>query len=95
MKALAQHPLALYAFSVVICLCIMIFVDYHLGEKAEYVNAWEMVQKLMGLETGSKESLILKKLGVTGSFLVILLINSLLGILLVQLSRLFFKLFHS
>jgi len=95
MKMLFNYPLLSYAIATIVCLCIMVIVDYILGAKAQYLNAWGIVNKLFGREIEIGNCLALRQFGLVGSTVLMLLINTILGIILIQIIKLFIRLFHS
>ena len=95
MKDLFNHPFMIYAAAGFACLGIMIIVDYVLGAEAEHLNAWVIINKLLGNDVGIGESLAIRKFGLAGATLLMLLVNSLFGTILIQLIRLFIGLIHS
>ncbi|MEZ5083794.1 MAG: hypothetical protein R2750_10140 [Bacteroidales bacterium] len=95
MKTLFIYPFMIYAVAAIACLCIMIIIDYILGAEAEHLNAWVIINRLFGRETGIGDSLAIKHLGVAGATAVMLLMNTIFGAILIQLIRLFIRIFHS
>ena len=51
MKTFIHHPFTIYLAASLACLCIMIIVDYMLGSEAEHLNAWAILNKLLGKDT--------------------------------------------
>jgi hypothetical protein len=95
MKTLFNYPLMIYAVAAVACLCIMIIIDYILGAEAEHLNAWVIINCLLGRETGIGDSLAIKHLGLAGATIVMLLMNTIFGAMLIQLIKLFIRIIHS
>lgn len=75
------------AFSLASCL-IMIVVDYHLGSHAEFLNAFSVLERLLGRELSVNESLVARKLGAAGGFVVVAIVNVIIGGILVIVVRL-------
>ena len=73
-------------------LAVMIIVDVILGPKAEFLNAYSVVQRLIGQTPSAGESLVAQKLGAFGEFIVVLATNLAVGGILTALVRLFTKL---
>lgn len=95
MKALFNHPFLIYAAATMASLCIMVIIDYILGAEAEHLNAWVIINQLFGHDTGIGDSLVIRKLGLFGATLVMLLVNTCIGVVLIQAIRLFIRLIHS
>jgi hypothetical protein len=95
MKTLFHHPFLIYLAAGIACLCIMIIVDYVLGAEAEHLNAWVIINRLLGNETGIGDSLAIRKMGLAGAGLLMLASNALFGAVLIQLIRLFIRIIHS
>ncbi len=72
----------------------MIVIDYLLGAEAEHLNAWGIVNKLVGNDIGIADSLAIKSFGLYGAAILTLVINSILGIILIQLLKGIVQLFH-
>ena len=78
----------IYLIVLLLCCVIMVVIDYFLGERAEYLNAWSLVVKLFHLPFEVPTSRIMQQYGVGGELLVVLLINGVIGFILVQIIRL-------
>lgn len=68
----------LVAFSLASCL-IMIVVDYYLGSKAEFLNAFSVLERLLGRESSVDDSLVARKLGAVGEFVVVAVASIIAG----------------
>lgn len=95
MKILINYPIAIYVAAGIACLCIMIIIDYILGPEAEHLNAWAIVNRLLGNKPNIGDSLAIKHLGLSGATLLMLLANALFGILLIQLLKFIIRIIHS
>lgn len=95
MKTLFHYPISIYCIAAVAALCIMIIADYLLGAEAEHLNAWAIINRLFGVETGIPNSMAIRHLGLVGATFLMLAINTLLGVILVQLMRLVIYIVHS
>jgi hypothetical protein len=73
----------------------MVIVDYLLGAEAEHLNAWVIINQLFGNSTSIGDSLAIKQFGLTGATFVMLLANTLFGIVLVQLIKGIIHIVHS
>ncbi len=87
MKTLFEHPLIIYITAGLACLFIMIVIDYLLGPEAEHLNAWVIVNKLVGNDLGIADSLAIKSFGLYGAAILMLIVNSILGLVLMLLLR--------
>ena len=94
MKTLFCYPIMVYVAAGFACLCIMVIVDYILGAEAEHLNAWVIISRLFGRDTGLGDSLAIQHLGLLGATFLMLVINSICGIILVQLTKLIIRLVH-
>ena len=95
MKTLFNHPVLIYAVAGMASLCIMIIIDYVLGAEAEHLNAWVIVNRLIGRETGIGDSLAIRHLGLIGATLLMIAANTIFGAVIIQGIRLFIQLIHS
>ncbi len=87
MRAIFDYPYSIYLISGLACLLIMLIIDFHLGVEAEHLNAWEILNKLIGNDIGIEDSLAIRIFGLYGSVIITLLINSILGIILTHLIK--------
>ncbi len=95
MKTPFNYPISIYVTAGIACLAIMMLVDFVLGPEAEHLNAWAIMNKQLGRNTGIPDSLAFKQLGLWGATVVMLLINLLFGILLVNLIKGIIHLIHA
>lgn len=95
MKTLFNYPSMVYVAAGMACLCIMIIIDYVLGAEAEHLNAWVIVNRLLGQATSVGDSLAIRALGLPGATILMLVANSLFGIVLIQLIKIFIRIVHS
>ena len=95
MKTLFAYPVLIYVAAALACLCIMIIIDFFLGAEAEHLNAWVILNRLLGRDPGVGDSLAIRHLGLAGATALMLLANTLFGAVLLQLVRLIIRLFHS
>lgn len=65
-----------------ISLFIMIAVDYLLGARAEFVNAWSVVERLVGKTPVAGDSVVHQRFGATGELITVLAINIAIGAIL-------------
>ena len=68
-------------------LLVMITVDHLLGEKAEFLNAWSVVERLSGRTPSAGDSVVYRNFGGFGELVVVLLVNSSIGAGLAFLAR--------
>lgn len=95
MKTLLNYPVLIYIIAAIACICIMVIIDYVLGAEAEHLNAWVIINRLFGRETGIGDSLAIRHLGIVGATAVMLLMNTIFGVVLIQLIKLFIRIIHS
>ena len=95
MRTIFAHPITIYAVAGIACLCIMTIIDYLLGAEAEHLNAWVIINRVFGNDTGIPDSLAIRKLGLTGAFILMIGINMVFGSVLILLLKGVIKLFHS
>lgn len=74
-----------------ISLFVMIIVDYIIGPKAEFLNAYSVVQRLVGQIPTHDESMVALYLGSIGEFVVVILVNFSVGALLTIFFRIVFS----
>lgn len=95
MKSLFSYPFAIYAIAALGALCIMIIIDYILGAEAEHLNAWVIMNRLFGLESNIGDSMAIQHFGLVGAAVIMLILNSIFGVLLIQFIKLTIRFFHS
>lgn len=95
MKTLFNYPLSIYVVAGIASLGIMMLVDFILGPEAEHLNAWAIVNKLVGQDSGIPDSLAIRKFGLMGATLAMLALNFLFGAILVNLVKGFIHLVHA
>lgn len=94
MKPLLQHPFMIYVAAGIGALAIMIIIDYILGSEAEHLNAWVILNRLMGRDRGLPDSLAIRKFGLYGAVALMLAVNTFLGLILINLLKLLIKIIH-
>lgn len=87
MKSLINYPLAVYIIAGIASLIIMMLIDFILGAEAEHLNAWAIVNKLIGNNIGIPDSLAIQKFGLYGAALIMLMVNMIFGFVLINLLR--------
>ena len=95
MKDFLSYPWSIYLIAGMACLSIMVIIDYLLGAEAEQLNAWVILNRLVGRETGIPDSLAIRQLGLAGATLAMVVMNMLFGTVLIFLLKSFIKLVHS
>jgi hypothetical protein len=70
-----------------ISLVTMVLVDYWLGPRAEFVNAWSVIERVFGYTPSAGESMVCQAYGATGEMVAVLLVNMLVGAILTVLIR--------
>jgi hypothetical protein len=95
MKSILHYPVSIYLAAGLACLCIMIIVDYALGAKAEHLNAWVIINRLIGRDIEIPDGMALRPFGLTGATILMLGINVVFGAVLIQFIQLTIRIFHS
>lgn len=62
-------------------------VDYIIGAEAEHLNAWVIINRLLGNNIGIGDSLAIRHLGLAGATLLMLVLNTVFGAILIQLIK--------
>ena len=60
-------------------LLVMILIDAILGPKAEFLNAFSVVQRMVGQAPTSGASLVVQRFGAVGELVVVLISNLVIG----------------
>ncbi len=81
-----KNILLLATLTVVSCL-VMIVVDYFLGAKAEFLNAFSVVERLLGRTPSVGDSFVAKNFGAAGEFAGVLVVNVVFGYILAILVK--------
>lgn len=68
---------------------IMLVVDTIIGPEAEFLNAYSVLQRLLGQTPTAGDSFIAKRVGAAGEFVVVIMANLLVGGILTAAIRLF------
>jgi len=76
------------------CLIAMILIDKALGPRAEFLNAWSVVERLLGRAPSAGDSSIARHFGAMGELLIVLLANAAVGAVLAVLIQSVSKLFR-
>ncbi len=84
-----MKPLALFFGLSAASLVVMVVVDFLLGAKAEFLNAYSVVQRLVGQVPSAGTSQIARQFGAIGEFVAVLLANLAIGGMLAALVRFF------
>ena len=74
-------------------LSAMIVIDRVLGPRAEFLNAWSVVERLLGRSPTAGASVVAERIGPAGELVVVLAANLASGLLLALLVRLLARLF--
>lgn len=94
MKTLFNYPVSIYLVAGIACMANMIIIDFILGAEAEHLNAWVIINRLIGIDTGIPDSLAIRQLGLLGATLLMLAINMTFGAILINLIRGTIKIIH-
>jgi hypothetical protein len=87
LKSFVMESNWIYLAALMLCCLIMVVIDYFLGDKAEFLNAWSVVVKLFRLPVEAPTSWMMQHYGVAGELVAVLLVNAVLGFILIQLVR--------
>lgn len=68
-------------------LIAMVVIDRALGARAGYLNAWSVVERLLGRSPSAGTSLVAARTGGLGELVVVVVANPLLGTLLAGVAR--------
>ena len=71
----------------IISLIFMVIIDFAIGPKAEFINAFSVLERFVGRSPSAGESLVAGKIGPWGELGVVLLVNLAIGGILAGLSR--------
>ena len=84
---------SLYLFMILsaVSLAIMTIVDYIIGPKAEFLNAYSVLQRLFGKTPTFGDSMLATRFGSGGELLAVLIANLLIGGILTLMVRLLQK----
>ena len=74
------------ALSTLSCL-IMIVVDFKLGPKAEFLNAYSVLERILGRDSSIADSMIASKFGEPGELIAVIIASSLIGAILTIAAR--------
>jgi hypothetical protein len=80
--------LRLTVFLTLLSIVAMVLIDRAMGPRAEFLNAWSVVERLMGREPSAGLSLVAQRLGAWGELVVVLAVNAAVGTLLALVARL-------
>ncbi|MDX1375793.1 MAG: hypothetical protein R3357_09545 [Burkholderiales bacterium] len=72
-------------------LLAMIVVDFIIGPKAEFLNAYSVLQRMLGEAPSAGASLVARELGALGEFGVVLAANLAVGGILTAVFRTFVR----
>lgn len=77
----------IFAVLSVSSLLTMVIVDYFLGPKAEFINAWSVIERLLGRPPSGGNSVVFLHFGAVGELICAGLINLAVGGVLTLLLR--------
>ena len=66
----------------------MVLIDRALGSRAEFLNAWSVVERLLGRPPGAGTSVVAQHLGAPGELAAVVIANAAIGTLLAAVVRL-------
>ncbi|MCB0724563.1 MAG: hypothetical protein KDC73_07635 [Ignavibacteriae bacterium] len=76
-----------YFAAALVSLAVMVTIDYSLGDEAEFLNAWIIINKLFGTGSHMSDSFVIRKFGLIPAAIIMIVANFLIGALLVQLFK--------
>lgn len=91
MKTMFYFPVPIYIIAGFASLAIMMIIDFLLGAEAEHLNAWVIINRLFGNDLGLPDSLAIKKFGLYGATLLMLVSNLIFGFILIHIFRAIIK----
>ena len=65
----------------------MVLIDRALGPRAEFLNAWSVIERLLGRAPSAGDSFIARRIGALGELLIVLLANTAIGALVATAFR--------
>ena len=77
-----MHRFALFAAIFTASCLSMVFIDHLLGPKAEFLNAYSVLERLLGREASIADSMIASKFGDLAELVAVIGANLLLGVIL-------------
>lgn len=77
--------LRLFLILTLCSLATMIAIDWRMGARAEFLNAWSVLERLAGREPAAGFSQVAERFGAIGEFVAVLLANSAVGLVLASL----------
>jgi len=84
----AVRSIGLFLVLSAVCFGVFVLVDYLLGTRAEFLNAWSVVERLAGREPAAGPSTIARAVGPTGELFIVAAICVAAGAVLTALWRL-------
>ena len=60
-------------------LLVMLVVDLLIGSRAEFLNAWSVVERLFGRTPAAGDSIVYRRVGAVGELVAVLLANLAVG----------------
>lgn len=85
--ALTMKTLTLFCCLSLASLCLMTLIDAFMGDKAEYLNAFSVLQRMFGFEPRAGTSQLARQFGVVAEGLIVLVANLSLGAILTLIVR--------
>jgi len=68
-------------------LLVMAVVDFRLGAKAEFLNAWSVIERLLGREASAGWSVVARAFGAAGELVCVVVVNMIVGGVLTLLAK--------
>lgn len=63
-------------------LAAMVLIDRQIGARAEFLNAWSVLERLIGREPSAGQSMVAARFGAAGELLAVLAANLAIGAIL-------------
>ncbi|MCB0721165.1 MAG: hypothetical protein KDC42_02570 [Ignavibacteriae bacterium] len=76
-----------YFAASLISLAVMVIIDYRLGDEAEFLNAWIIINKLFIAGSHMPDSFVIRRFGLIPAAIIMLAANFIIGASLVQLFK--------
>lgn len=82
---IARLPVGLMATLSAVSFVGMVLIDRAMGSRAEFLNAWSVLERLVGRASTAGDSLVATHLGPWGELVVVIGANAVIGSLLALL----------
>ena len=86
-----MNILILFVGSSIVSFVVMVVVDYFLGPRAEFINAYSALERLFGQNASAGKSHVALEYGVSGELLGVLIVSLLGGFVLTVLVKVLWR----